>query len=64
MPSPLEIAHSGVQDGKFVLYCISEVEDGRYIVFTLVTESLVEPFVEPDRETALETARKFFYDTE
>ena len=59
----LEIIYSGEREGKFLLYCISEVEGGRYIVFTLETESLLEPYVEPDRETALATVRKFFYDT-
>lgn len=60
----LEIVYSGERDGKFLLYCISEIEEGRYIVFTLAPESLVEPLVEPDRQTALETVRKFFYDAE
>ena len=44
---------SGEREGKFLLYCISEIEEGRYIVFTLEPHSLVEPDVEPDRETAL-----------
>ena len=60
----LEVMYSGEGEGKFLLYCISEVEEGRYIVFTLEPHSLVEPKVEPDRKTALKTVRKFFYDTE
>ena len=60
----LEVIHSGEREGKFLLYCISEVENGRYIVFTLEPHGLVEPNVEPDREAALKTVAKFFYDTE
>ena len=60
----LEVVYSGEREGKFLLYCISEVEEGRYIVFALEPHSLVEPNEEPDRETALKTVRKFFYDTE
>ena len=60
----LEVAYSGVREGEFLLYCISEVEEGRYIVFTLKPHSLVEPLTEPNREAAIETARRFFYDSE
>lgn len=58
----LEIIHSGVREGKFLLYCISEVENGRYIVFTLKTESLMEPHTAPNRETAIQNVKQFFYD--
>ena len=60
----IEVLYSGERDGRFLLYCISQVEDGRYIVFTIEPHSLSEPFVEPDRETAVNTVAKFFYDTE
>ena len=60
----LEIVYSGERDGKFLLYCMSEVEEGRYIVFTLEPHTLLEPFVEPDRETALQSIKKFFLDAQ
>ena len=60
----LEVVYSGEREGKFLLYCISEIEDGRYIVFTLEPHGVVEPNVEPNREMALTTVRKFFFDTE
>ncbi|MXY45169.1 MAG: hypothetical protein F4Y50_14155 [Dehalococcoidia bacterium] len=60
----LEIVYSGEREGKFLLYCMSEVEEGQYIVFTLEPHSLLEPNVEPDRETALKTIREFFLDAE
>ena len=60
----LEILYSGEREGEFLLYCISEVEDGRYIVFTLATHSLMEPHTAPDRETAIRDARQFFLDVE
>ena len=60
----IEVIYSGVREGKFLLYCISEVEDGRYIVFTLKTHSLMEPRTSPDRETALQDVKQFFYDAE
>ena len=59
----IEVLYSGEREGQFLLYCISEVEDGRYIVFTIATHSLMEPFTAPDRETAIRDARQFFYDT-
>ena len=60
----LEVIFSGEREGKFLLYCMSEVEGGRYIVFTLEPHSLSEPSVEPDRDTALKTIHKFFLDAE
>ena len=60
--SEIEVVRSGQRDGKFKLYCISEVEDGRYIVFTLAVEDLLEPFVEPNRESAIKWANTFFED--
>ena len=62
--SAIEVLYSGEREGQFLLYCISEVENGRYLVFTLAANSLCEPFTEPDRDSAIETARKFFYDAE
>lgn len=56
----LEILFSGEREGKFPLYCISELEDGKYIVFTLETHSLMEPFPTPDRDTAVRDAQQFF----
>ncbi len=58
--SLIEVVRSGQRDGKFQLYCISEVENGRYLVFTLAVEDLSEPYTEPDRESAIEWANKFF----
>jgi hypothetical protein len=49
----LEILYSGEREGRFLLYCISQMENGQYIVFTLEPYSLMEPFLAPDRETAL-----------
>lgn len=60
----IEVLYSGEREGKFLLFCMSEIEDGKYIVFTIEPHSLSEPLVEPDRKTAIETAKKFFYDTE
>ncbi len=60
----IEVLYSGEREGKFLLYCISQIENGKYIVFTVEPHSLLEPNVEPDRETAIETVKKFFYDTE
>ena len=60
----LEVVYSGEREGKFLLYCISKLEDGSYIVFTLEPNSLVEPHVECSRELALKTVSKFFYDAE
>ncbi len=60
----MEVVYSGVREGEFLLYCISEVEDGRYIVFTLKPHSLMEPHTSPDRETAIQDVKQFFYDTE
>ena len=60
----IEILYSGQREGQFQLYCISEVQDGKYIVFTLAVHNLLEPNVAPDRETATEWAQQFFYDAE
>ena len=60
----MEVVYSGVREGEFLLYCISEVEDGRYIVFTLKPHSLMEPSTSPDRQTALQDVKQFFYDAE
>ena len=60
----IEVLYSGQREGKFQLYCISEVEGGRYVVFTLATEQLMEPRTAPDRETAIRDVEQFFYDTE
>ena len=62
--SYIEVLYSGEREGQFQLYCISQVENGRYIVFTLAVDNLSEPLTEPDRESAMATARKFFYDAE
>ena len=58
----LEVLFSGEREGKFLLYCISEVENGTYIVFTLETHSLMVPYTAPDRETAIQNAKQFFFD--
>ena len=58
----IEVLYSGEREGQFQLYCISEV--GRYLVFTLAANSLIEPKTEPDRASAIEWATKFFYDAE
>ena len=58
----LEILFSGKREGKFLLYCISEVEDGKYIVFTLEPHSLMGPLTAPDRATAVRDAQQFFDD--
>ncbi len=55
-----EIVRSGVRDGKFQLFCISEVENGNYIVFTLAVEELMGPHVETDRESAIKWLEVFF----
>ena len=60
----LEIVYSGEREGKFLLYCMSEIEEGRYQVFTLETYSLLEPNVAPSREAALETLKQFFMNTD
>ena len=60
----IEVLYSGPREGEFLLYCIAEVEDGSYIVFSLATHSLMEPFTAPNRETAIRNARQFFYDPE
>jgi hypothetical protein len=60
----IEVLYSGEREGQFQLYCISEVENGRYLVFTLAANSLIEPKTEPDRASAIEWATKFFYDAE
>ena len=59
-----DLDRNGAQKGQFQLYCISEVENGRYLVFTLAANSLIEPKTEPDRASAIEWAKKFFYDAE
>ena len=58
----LEIIHSGPREEGFLLYCISEVENEQYIVFTLKVESLMEPFTAPNREAAIQNVKQFFYD--
>ena len=58
----LEVLYSGEREGKLLLYCISEVEDGRYLVFTLAAHSVIEPDTARNRETAIRDARQFFYD--
>ena len=60
----LEILFSGEREGKFLLYCMSEIENGRYLVFTLEPESIMEPNTSPDRETAIRDARQFFLDSQ
>ena len=60
----IEVLYSGEREGQFQLYCISEVENGRYLVFTLAANNLIEPKTEPDRASAIEWAKKFFYDAE
>ncbi len=64
MSGNIEVLYSGMREGKFLLFCITEVENGQYIVFTLEPHSLLEPYAEPNRETAMETVKKFFYDTD
>ena len=63
-PGVIEVLFSGVRESKFQLYCMSQVENGRYIVFTLATEQLMEPRSAPDRETAIRDVEQFYYDTE
>lgn len=58
--SLIEVLHSGVRDGEFTLFCMSEIEDGHYIVFSLVPNNLSRPFTEPNKEAAIQRVKKLF----
>ena len=56
----LEVLFSGPREGKFFLYCISQVEGGRYLPFRLEVDQIVEPHLAPDRTTAVQWLQEFF----